>query len=139
MTSVQTVMPMRRRLSRPVGHVAGAVVILIVGGLVGLLPFATGSAQEENRQRATQRLNQLQTENRALAKRRAELQTDEEVTRIAREEFGLTPEGAEVYSIPNLRPENQGRERLPEPTATTVVAPSRSKVDRVIDVLVFWD
>jgi hypothetical protein len=138
-TSAHTVLPMRRRLSRPVGHVAGAVTILIIGGLVGLLPFATGSAQDDNRQRATQRLDQLQAENRVLAKRRAELQTDEEVTRIAREEFGLTPDGAEVYSIPNLRPENQGRERLPEPTATTVPAPTRSKVNRVIDVLVFWD
>jgi cell division protein FtsB len=137
---VRTTKPaMRRRISRPVRHLALAGSIVVVGGLVGLLPFATGNAQQENQIRASERLGQLTAENERLTKRRAELQTDEEVARIAREEFGLTPQGAEVYSIPDLRPQGQARERLPEPTVTVPAPPSRSRLDRVIDAIVFWD
>jgi cell division protein FtsB len=129
----------RGRLPRPMWHLALALVLVILGGLVGLLPFATRSAQQDTYRDASSRLKALQIENAALSEQRDLLQTDEEVARIAREEFGLAPEGADVYSIPNLRPGNVDRERGAAPAAPTVSMPERSTVDKIVDTLVFWD
>jgi cell division protein FtsB len=137
--SPNTPMKRRGRLPRPVWHLALALVLVIVGGLVGLLPFATRSAQNQTYRDASARLATLQIENSALAEERDLLQTDEEVARIAREEFGLAPEGADVYAIPDLRPGNEDRERGVDQAAPAVAVPERSAVDKIIDTLVFWD
>jgi hypothetical protein len=120
---------------------AGAFVL--VGGLVGLLPFQTRAAQNDTFVESQARLEKLQQENKVLTAQRDLLETDEEVARIAREEFGLAPNDATVYAIPDLRPENGDRARgssvatpQPEPPAT---APKRGLGSRLMNFLVFWD
>jgi cell division protein FtsB len=131
--------------SRPVRHLGLAAALVILGGLVGVLPFGTRAAQNETFVLSKARLAQLKQENAALTAQRDLLQTDQEVARIAREEFGLAPQDATVYAIPDLRSDNADRAGIGvnQPVPTTVVpvspVPKQGFGSRVIDVLVFWD
>ena len=133
-------MSIRRALSRPVRHLLLAGIVVIIGGLVGVLPFATRSLQDETYAQSSERFSQLQRENAALTSQRDLLKTDEEVARLAREEFGLAPNDATVYAIPELRPDNGDRDRTGGSiTEAPSQAPKRGLGNRVIDFIVFWD
>jgi hypothetical protein len=61
------------------------------------------------------RLRVLSAENAKLDQRRQQLQTDAEIERLAREQYGLVKPGEEAYAI--LPPK-------PGPAATTAPAPA---------------
>ncbi len=134
---------LRRGLTRPVRHLLLAFVVVIIGGLVGVLPFATRALQDDTYAQSAERLAQLEKENAALTAQRDLLQTDEEVARIAREEFGLAPNDATIYAIPELRPDNTDRDRTgaaaSSAAAEQVPAPKRGLGNRIVDFIVFWD
>jgi cell division protein FtsB len=134
-------MSIRRALTRPVRHLLLAAIVVVIGGLVGVLPFATRSLQDETYAQSRERLSQLERENAALTSQRDLLKTDEEVARLAREEFGLAPTDATVYAIPGLRPDNEDRDRTGGAVIaeTPPEAPKRGLGDRVVDFIVFWD
>jgi cell division protein FtsB len=141
MVAVRT-LPRKLLLGRPIRHVALAASFVLIGGLVGVLPFATRAIQNDNFAVSQDRLIQLQAENKALEAQRDLLQSDEEVARIAREEFGLAPEDATVYAIPELRPENGDRDRSAatgEPVAAAKPAPKQGLGSKIVDFVVFWD
>jgi cell division protein FtsB len=134
----------RQLLTRPVRHVLLALIVVVIGGAAGVLPFGTRSIQDEAYSQSLERLEQLQRENESLTEQRDLLNTDEEVARIAREEFGLAPNDATIYAIPELRPDNGDRDRTgalagSAPAPEAQVAPKRGMADKVIDFLVFWD
>ncbi len=135
-------MSIRRGLTRPVRHVLLAFVVVIIGGLVGVLPFATRALQDDTYAQSAERLALLERENAALTTQRDLLKTDEEVARIAREEFGLAPNDATIYAIPELRPDNEDRDRTGAVSATSAdgsPAPKRGLGNRIVDFVVFWD
>jgi cell division protein FtsB len=133
--------PRRLLLGRPIRHIVLAGCFVMVGGLVGVLPFATRSIQNDNFELSRDRLATLQAENAALEAQRDLLQSDEEVARIAREEFGLAPEDATIYAIPELRPENGDRDRSAASgsVSATEPAPEQSLGSKIVDFVVFWD
>ncbi len=141
--SVRALSARRLFMGRPVRHLFLAAAFVMVGGLVGVLPFATRAIQADNYTLSADRLSKLEAENAALTDQRDLLQSDEEVARIAREEFGLAPHDATVYAIPELRPENGDRDRsatvVPDPELTAEPAPQQGVGSKILDVLVFWD
>ena len=136
-------MSIQRGLTRPVRHLLLAFVVVIIGGLVGVLPFATRALQDDTYAQSAERLAQLERENAALSAQRDLLKTDEEVARIAREEFGLAPNDATIYAIPELRPDNEDRDRTGGVGSATSgeqePLPQRGLGNRIVDFVVFWD
>jgi len=92
-------------------------VVLI--GLIGLLfvavfPTRTWLAQRAEREAAVAQLELLEEQNAILASRVEALRSDEEIERLAREQYNLVRPGEEAYAL------------LPAPsstTGTTVPAP----------------
>jgi cell division protein FtsB len=89
------------------------LVVVALGGLLFLfiLPGRTWLQQRRTMSSAEHRLQVLQTENSALAKRAAQLQNSAYVEQIARQQYGLVRPGERSYGI------------LP-PTATTTTTPT---------------
>ncbi len=140
-----------RRASK---HLGAAVVLVIGASLTQLLPWGARANNAGALRESNARLSVVERNNAALTKERADLMSDSEIRRLAREEFGLAPTGADVYAVANLRPQAgadgssassgvRSGARIVAPT--TVVAdeldtsPQPSRLSRVINVLVFWD
>ena len=83
--------PLRRALRprRAVRHLTFAGVALVVAGLVGVLPYDTWRNQSNDLHTAGTRLTALAKENTELQRQQRLLETDAEVSRIARQELGL--------------------------------------------------
>lgn len=85
----------RRRLLWPL---VGSVVL--VGILfLAVFPTRTWLGQRRALQAAEARVEVLDEQNRRLAARVAELKTDEEIERLAREQYQLVKPGEEAYAI----------------------------------------
>jgi cell division protein FtsB len=114
---------------RVVGRgVARLAVPLLVGVLVcgvlflGVFPTRTYLNQRASIAEAEARLDELVQANDELQHRRDTLQTDEEIERIAREQYGLAKPGEEVYhllpppqdpvQVPDVWPFNQLDQQL---------------------------
>lgn len=130
----------RRRWSR---HVGLAIVLLIAAAASPLLPFSTRANNEAALQEAQARLAVVERNNAELRRQREALLSDAEVRRLAREEFGLAPTGSDVLALPNLRSDSLSRDRaqtVPSPDPVSELSPpKRSRMNRVIDFVVFWD
>ncbi len=130
----------RRRWSR---HLGLAVVVLIGAGASPLLPFSTRANNAAALKESEARLAVVERNNDQLRAQREALLSDAEVRRLAREEFGLAPTGSEVLALPNLRGESASRDRgqsVPVPYADTeITPPQRSRMNRFVDFVVFWD
>jgi cell division protein FtsB len=87
----------RRRLVTTGAVMAGFVVIAFL--FVFAFPTRTWLDQRSELSQEQQRLELLQTENAKLEARAAELQTDAEVERIAREQFDMVRPGEDAYAI----------------------------------------
>ena len=113
---------------------AGRVVGLGVGGaaLCGVLAFAvfptsTYLDQRADTSEAEERLSVLRAQNEAYEERIARLETDEEIERLAREQYNLVFPGEEAYAVlPAPLPELDlpvvwpfGELRPPDPATTT--------------------
>lgn len=100
-----------------------ASVMLVAGLVLFGLPGRAYLSQQRTLNAAAVRLRVLSTENAKLDQRRQQLQTDAEIERLAREQYGLVKPGEEAYAI--LPPK-------PAPAATTPVpaSPNKKKASR---------
>jgi cell division protein FtsB len=74
--------------------------LALVGVLfLGSFPARTYAAQGRQRRTVEERVHSRAAENRTLAERAAQLETDSEIERIAREQYGLVRPGEEVYAV----------------------------------------
>lgn len=113
----------RRRVSRLVLPLVGS--FLAVGALfIGVFPTRAILDQRSQLARAQEQLDEVDAQNEALATRVEALGTDEEIERLAREQYDLVYPGQEAYAI------------LPAPTAPPEVPdawPFRDLHDAVTD------
>jgi cell division protein FtsB len=95
-----------------------ASVLLVAGLFLFVLPGRTYLTQRRSLDAATVRERVLSSENAKLAQRIQQLQTDAEIERLARQEYGLVKPGEQAYAILPPRqttaPPSQGR---PSPKA----------------------
>jgi hypothetical protein len=124
-------------------HLGAAIVIAIAASVTPLLPWTTRANNTAALRESQTRLQVVERNNAQLESQKTALLSDAEVRRLAREEFGLAPTGAEVYSLPGLRPESPTRlasdSTTPTRSSNVTPPPPRRRIDRIIDVLVFWD
>ncbi|MEN8233352.1 MAG: septum formation initiator family protein [Actinomycetota bacterium] len=98
------------------------LAIVLLGALAltvsGILPFRQLIGQQRQIERSQEQLDALQRENQALAEDISRLDTDAEVERIAREQYGLVRPGevAYVVSVPDESPTVEG---APDPIVRT--------------------
>lgn len=114
---------------------AGVVVVsVVVVGVLFLAVFPTRTYLSQRRDLAAtaRRVAVLSAQNAELAARVQRLNTDEEIERLAREQYDLVRPGEEAYAI------------LPAPAAPAPrAAPGRERAERglwsrVWDGLTFW-
>lgn len=110
------------------------VVVLAGITLLAVFPARTYLAQRQNLASADERVQVLSKENAELSERVARLHTDEEVERLAREQYDLVKPGEEAYAI--LPP--------PESDEPKAVAPRAAEKDqgfwaKVGDTITFWN
>jgi cell division protein FtsB len=96
------------------GLLALAALLVVVVTAVGIFPFRQIIADRRSVTLAQEQLLALRAENEHLGAQVAALQTDQEVERLAREQFGLVRPGETAYVV--VSP--QGEERA----ATTAEA-----------------
>jgi hypothetical protein len=134
-----------RGLRRAGFHLALGATVVLAAVAVGLLPVGTWLDQGDEIARSETVLHSVERSTAELSARAEALRTDEEVSRIAREELGMVPAGREAYAITNLRP---GRDAISEPPridtdplegADAAPAPRRSLWRSALDVATFWD
>lgn len=118
---------------------------MVVAALAGVLPYDTWRNQHNDLRHASSRYSAVSKENGELLRQKKLLETDAEVARIARQELGLAPAGAEVYAIPDLRPGDAtltGDAALPvpaRPTPQETGRRDRSTLSKLWDTISFWN
>jgi cell division protein FtsB len=104
-----------RRVGRTIAPLIAAV--LVIGFLfLAVFPTRTWLAQQDAMDQARARLALLDEENAALERRAADLQSDAEIERLARERYNLVRPGEEAFAV--LPPP------APTTTTTTPAAPA---------------
>jgi cell division protein FtsB len=87
-----------RRLGRVLGLAGGGVAVL--GAVaIGLFPTQTFLQQRSDTAEAQERLAVLRAQNGSFEDRIDRLQTDEEIERLAREQYTLAFPGEEAYAV----------------------------------------
>lgn len=112
------------------------VTVALVGFLfVAVFPTRTWLAQTESIASAEEQLAVLEEQNVLLEQRVSALQEDEEIERLAREQYNLVRPGEEAYAL--LPPVATDP---PAQIAAVVVEEQDdgSIVERVVDFVVFW-
>jgi cell division protein FtsB len=95
------------------------VSVVFVGVLfVAVFPTQTYLQQRQEVEAREQRLAEIEAEAEELEQRVADLQGDEAVELLAREEWGFVFPGEEAYAIVGL-----GATTVPPPATTTTTAP----------------
>ena len=74
-------------------------VLLVAVLFVAIFPTRTYLAQRQRLEQTRERLELLSAQNAAMAKRVDELHTDEEVERLAREQYQMVRPGEEAYAL----------------------------------------
>jgi len=87
-----------RRAGRWVGMAGGGVVLVAVLA-IGLFPTHTFLAQRSDTAEARQRLAVLRQQNASFEKQLDRLGTNEEIERLAREQYNLAFPGEEAYAV----------------------------------------
>lgn len=128
-----------RRLRR---IVAGSVatIALVITLAVAVFPTRTYLAQRRQLTRAEERVQLLDEQNRILAARVKKLHTDEEIERLAREQYSLVRPGEEAYALlPTAEDAAEAAAEAAEPERLPPVERDRSLWSRVKDAVTFWD
>jgi cell division protein FtsB len=95
------------------------VAVVLIGLLfVAVFPTRTWLAQRQETAAATEQLQVLTKENTKLAIRVKALQSDDEIERLAREQYNLVKPGEEAYAL------------LPGPSASTEVTTPPAATER---------
>jgi cell division protein FtsB len=133
----------RRALLRITAWSTVSIVVALAAfaGLVaiGVLPVRTYFAQKHELAATQDRIEMLESRNRALQQRIALLRTDHEVARIARQQYGLVREGETLTVIAGLGDPTIGdgsQAVRAVPAAEPGVAPG--VFETIIQALQFW-
>ena len=125
-------------MKRVLAFAATLAIVCAALVVVGVLPAGTYRHQRAETVAYRVRLASLRSDNAQLKEDIRRLESDAEVTRLARLQFGMVQPGQEVYAIAGLR---TGTDRL-NPVVTTAPAPvSRHRPigARLLDHLTFWN
>ena len=87
-----------RRVGRLVGFAGGGALVLGAAA-IGLLPTQTFLQQRSDTSEAQQRLEVLRAQNGAFEKRIDRLGSNDEIERMAREQYNLAFPGEEAYAV----------------------------------------
>ncbi|HUS60728.1 MAG TPA: septum formation initiator family protein [Acidimicrobiales bacterium] len=85
-------------MKRAVWPFVGSVVLVAVLA-IAIFPTRTYLAQRQRLEATEQRLELLRQQNASMSRRVDELGTDEEVERLAREEYQMVRPGEEAYAL----------------------------------------
>jgi cell division protein FtsB len=110
------------------------MVSVVVVGLLFLAVFPTRTyvGQRRDLEHTARRVEVLEAENKRLAARVAKLNTDEEIERLAREQYSLVRPGEEAYAIlPAPKPADPAVEEEPKKDDPGLLS-------RVWDGITFW-
>jgi cell division protein FtsB len=100
------------------GLFGAAALVAVVVAAAGIFPFRQIIAQERAVDLAEEKLEAVEAENERLDREIVALQTDDEVERIAREQFGL------------VRPGEVGFVVVSPPGAVPTTVPQEPEIDR---------
>lgn len=110
------------------------LVVVLIGVLfVAVFPTRTWLAQRKESSTATEQLHVLTAENVRLEKRVTALQSDDEIERLAREQYNLVKPGEEAYALLPGQPLAE-----PEPSAPVAAKHERSLGGKVWHFLTGW-
>jgi cell division protein FtsB len=117
--------------------VGGVLALVFVALLfVGVFPIRTWVSQNDEIEQTNDKLAILQEENQALIAERDRLETEEEVERLAREQYNLVRPGEEALA---LLPDAATTTTLPTmPLPSGQERAEQSGFERLIDSLTFW-
>ena len=126
----------RRTARRLLVSVLSTTTFLVL--VAGVVPVRQYLEQQRRLAVAHQRIELLDEQNRRLAARADELRTDEEVERLAREQYSLVRPGEEAFALlPGSDEKRPAQAPLSSPVP--VKAPDSSLLERVLDAIAFWD
>lgn len=128
--------PQRRVGRRIVLGVVSTLAFLAL--IVGVVPVRQYLEQQRRVDAARQRIELLDEENQRLAARAEELRTDEEIERLAREQYSLVRPGEEAFA---LLPGSDEKRPAQAPLSTTapVEPPQPGWLEKVLDTIAFWE
>lgn len=112
-------------MKRAVWPFVGSVLLVAVL-FVAIFPTRTYLAQRQRLEQTEERLALLAEQNAAMARRVDELHTDEEIERLAREQYQMARPGEEAYAM------------LPPPVAPSPESPVTNVQTRKSDPS-FWE
>lgn len=112
--------------------------MVFLGLMAGVVPVRQYLEQQRRLDAARQRIDLLDEENRRLAARAGELRTDEEIERLAREQYSLVRPGEEAFALLPGSDEKRPAQAPLKPT-TPVKPPEPSWLEKALDTIAFWD
>lgn len=124
---------LRRRLALGV-----LSTLVFLGLMAGVVPVRQYLEQQRRLDAARQRIELLDEENRRLAARAGELRTDEEIERLAREQYSLVRPGEEAFALLPGSDEKRPAQAPLKPT-TPIKPPEPSWLEKALDTVAFWD
>lgn len=117
----------QRFLSSRTRWLVFGLLVVVAVYLLAWTPVQTYLGQRQQMQAAEQRYSTLVAANKQLNDRAAQLQSDEEIARLAREQYELVPNGAQAYAV------------MPPPTTPAPEAAQTKQDKGLWDRLTFWN
>ncbi len=102
--------------------------------LLAFAPVKTYFDQRAQMSAAEERYQLIAAANKELQQRAAQLQTDAEIARIAREQYELVPAGSEAYAVMPPSPDAARAAGAAPP-----LQPEPKGVAKIVESLKFWD
>jgi cell division protein FtsB len=132
-------------IGRGVRVIAIASVVTIAFALLlmflGVIPLRSYQTQRHDLASNRERLTMLKDRNSRLQERSRLLQTDTEIERVARQQFGMVKPGQTLVLTPGLRdvatsPSTLDDAVAPAPSEVPRQTPSRGRA--ILETLLFW-
>jgi cell division protein FtsB len=115
------------------------VTVVLVGVLfVAVFPTRAWVSQQRSIGDAEEQLDVLEEQNGLLEERIASLHDDEEIERLAREQYNLVRPGEEAYAVLPPAPTDTPATIPADGDDETGAEDDSSLVEQVVDFVVFW-
>ena len=115
------------------------VTVVLVGFLfVAVFPTRAWVSQQRSIGDAEEQLDVLQEQNGLLEERIAALHDDEEIERLAREQYNLVRPGEEAYAVLPPAPTDSPATIPADAAEEAETGDDPSLVEKVVDFVVFW-
>jgi cell division protein FtsB len=118
-----------------------AVAFAILLMFLGVIPLRSYQTQRHDLAANRERLSMLKDRNARLEKRAALLQTDTEIERVARQQFGMVKPGQTLIITPGLRDIAAAPSTLDAAVGAAPSQPDRETPSRgraILETLLFW-